>query len=87
MNRFLSTIQRLRSMSNDEISYRTREACRKQVDRLQFWLRLGRQDHEFDNLLATYRGSLKGYLESVASRRFYPSLFSQNRKDTISLLE
>jgi hypothetical protein len=87
MNRFVSKIQRLRSMSNHEISYRAREACRKQVDRLQFWLRLGRQDHEFDNMLATYTGSLKGYLESVASRRFYPSLFSENRKDTIRLLE
>src|SRR5579884_918575 len=87
MNQLLSKIRRLRAMSNHEISYRLREACHKEVDRLKFRLRLGAHDPEFDRILDTYRGSLKPYLQCIASRRYYPSLLSENRQAMIELLE
>jgi hypothetical protein len=73
-------------MSNQEISYRAREAVRKEVDRLKFWLRLSGPDPGFDSLLAIHGGSFKPYLERIASRRFYASLINENRHATANLL-
>src|SRR4051812_44367560 len=87
MKRLLSKFQRLRAMSNQELSYRTREAGRKQIDRFKYRLRLGGNDPEFARLLDRYRGSCKAYLECVASRRFYSSVTSENRQATAMLLE
>src|SRR6185436_7726754 len=80
-------LDRLAHMSGKEVSYRLHEALRVQIDRFRYWLNLDLEvDDEFDELLNTYQGSFKSYLESTALQRFYASLIPQNRDHTIDVL-
>ena len=80
-------LDRLAHMSGKEVSYRLNEALRVQTDRFRYWLNLDlERDDEFDELLKTYQGSFKSYLESIALQRFYASLTPQNRDHTIDVL-
>ena len=68
-------LDRLAHMSGKEVSHRLNEALRVQTDRFRYWLNLDLdRDDEFDELLNTYKGSFKSYLESIALQRFYASL-------------
>ena len=80
-------LDRLAHMSGKEVSHRLNEALRVQTDRFRYWLNLDLdRDDEFDELLNTYKGSFKSYLESIALQRFYASLVPQNRDHTIDVL-
>src|SRR5262245_56316504 len=82
-----SKLDRLVHMSGKEVSYRLHEALHVRIDRVRYRLRLDlERDDEFDELLKTYKGSFKSYLESIALQRFYASLIPQNRDQTIDAL-
>src|SRR6516162_7909142 len=65
-------VNRLREMSNAEISHRLRERWRQQADRWRYLCGFQQDDVEFDHLVRRH-DSAKAYLGHGVLRRFYSS--------------
>jgi heparinase II/III-like protein len=82
MRNLFPKLGRIAQMSSTELWVRARERGRIEIDRMRFYA--GRQVHHDAQLeaIALEFGGIKGYLEGLASQRFYPSATTAQRERT-----